>query len=43
MMGLFDDAWRRSSFGEIALVLRSLKAGLYSRCEELTEKAVKLI
>ena len=42
MLDLFDAAYERESFMEIALVLRSIKAGLYSREESLPQMAVKL-
>ena len=42
MLDLFDAAYERESFMEIALVLRSIKAGLYSREKSLPQMAVKL-
>jgi len=43
LITLFENAFEKSSFMEVALVMRSVKAGLYSKDDDLCLKAVKFI
>jgi hypothetical protein len=43
LISLFETACEKSSFMEVALVMRSVKAGLYSKDDDLCLKAVKFL